>query len=351
MPPSPGDPVLDARILRKTFATGRSGPRRSRGRAVDGVEPAACTPASPRHRRRIRLRQVDPGPDAGRPRTAGLRHDHHQRTRRHHGPRSRAPADARPCPDGVPGSVHLVGSADERARPDLRAVGKVHAGQGHGRLQGPGRRTARAGESGAGDDAPLPAPVLGGQRQRIGIARRSPSTPRCWSATNRCPRWTCRCRPRWSNLLRELQRRMGIALVFIAHDLSVVRHVSGPHGRDVSGTAGRGWRHQYGVRHPGPPVHVRRCCRRLRWSTSSRRRLADRITLIGDPPQPGHPTGRRFHTRCRFAEAAARPRHPWLAPPGHSPTAPSPVTSPKPPPPLSPSPTWPRPAPNSVRGA
>ena len=112
------------------------------------------------------------------------------------------------------------------------------------------------------------------------------------------------------NLLRDLQRRLGIALVFIAHDLAVVRHVSDRTAVMYLGRwSRRGDRHLYAQpTHPytqallsaSPQVDRRRS-----------RRLTHRIVLAGDPPSPADPpSGCRFHTRCRLATAICSSDHP-----------------------------------------
>ena len=71
----------------------------------------------------------------------------------------------------------------------------------------------------------FPHEFSGGQRQRIGIAPRSRWIPSCSCSTSRCRRSTCRSRPAIVNLLEDLQDELGLAYLFIAHDLSVVRHI------------------------------------------------------------------------------------------------------------------------------
>ncbi|MBI3367704.1 MAG: ABC transporter ATP-binding protein, partial [Burkholderiales bacterium] len=114
------------------------------------------------------------------------------------------------------------------------------------------------------------------------------------------------------NLLGDLQAEFGIAYLFVAHDLAVVRHIS--HrvavmylGRIVE-VAGRDTlfaapRHPYSeillsaVPVPNPRAH------------------AQRILLKGDPPSPANPpSGCRFHTRCPLAQPLCSQSDPELTP-------------------------------------
>ena len=71
-----------------------------------------------------------------------------------------------------------------------------------------------------------PHEFSGGQRQRIGIARALAVEPECWSPTSSSRRSTSRCRRRSINLLLQLQERLQLTVVFVAHDLRLVRHIS-----------------------------------------------------------------------------------------------------------------------------
>ena len=71
-----------------------------------------------------------------------------------------------------------------------------------------------------------PAQLSGGQRQRVNIARAlCARAASCWSPTRSSPVSTSRCRRSCSNLLPRLRAELGFAMLFISHDLSVVRYL------------------------------------------------------------------------------------------------------------------------------
>ena len=100
-------------------------------------------------------------------------------------------------PDGAAGPVHLAEPAHDRRRHHRRAVRDPPRGRAEGRPPQAGAGAARRGRPQPRAHQPLPAPVLRrpapAHRHR---PRRSRCSPRSSSATSRCPRSTCRSRPR-----------------------------------------------------------------------------------------------------------------------------------------------------------
>jgi oligopeptide/dipeptide ABC transporter, ATP-binding protein, C-terminal domain len=146
-----------------------------------------------------------------------------------------------------------------------------------------------------------PHEFSGGQRQRIGIARRSPSGPRWWC-------WTSRSRPRRQhpggvlNLLKDLQGQFGLAYLFVAHNLAVVRNVC-----DRVAVMYLGKIVEIAPRDssmPPPPSLYPGAVLRRPLPDPKRERARRRIVLQGDLPSPlAPPSGCRFRTRCWKAQA------------------------------------------------
>jgi peptide/nickel transport system ATP-binding protein len=154
-----------------------------------------------------------------------------------------------------------------------------------------------------------PHELSGGQRQRVIIARALATEPRLLVCDEPVSALDVSIQAQVVNLLRDLQEKHGIAMVFISHDLKVVRNIA---DRVAVMYLGRIVEEASSDEIFARPLHP--YTRALVSSVPvPGRKLESRIILQGEPPNPAkRPAGCAFHPRCPMAQPSCRNSVPAL---------------------------------------
>lgn len=164
-----------------------------------------------------------------------------------------------------------------------------------------------------------PHEFSGGQRQRIGLARAMVMEPELVVADEPISALDVSIQAQVVNVLEDLQQELGLTYLFVAHDLSMVRHISDRIGVMYLGKIVESGESDEVYDNPCHP-YTRALLASVPIADPKRALSLEHCGIEGDLPSPLHvPSGCRFHTRCPYATDQCRQQEPELEErtPGH----------------------------------
>ena len=185
----------------------------------------------------------------------------------------------------------IVGEALTVHRPDLK--GAAYRARIHELLETVGLNSEHSNR--------FPHEFSGGQQQRIGIARALAVEPEFIVCDEPISALDVSIQSQVVNMLEDLQQEKGLTYLFIAHDISVVRHISSRIGVMYLGQLVELAESYELCSRPKHP-YTRSLLSAVPLPDPEKTRAQQRTILEGDVPSPLHPpAGCRFHTRCPLA--------------------------------------------------